>query len=142
MSGSVACERVDHPDGHLPGRGGGHLDRERHEVSRKTRNGPPLIKMILHILEAEVCGPHSLRLTFSDGTRKRVNLLPLLDGPIFEPLRDPAYFARVAIDPVAGTVVWPNEADFAPEALYELQAEEEPTPSDVSEPDSVVAVMV
>jgi len=98
--------------------------------------------MILHILEAQVCGPHSLRLTFSDGTRKRVNLLPLLDGPIFEPLRDLAYFARVVIDPVAGTVVWPNEADFAPEALYELQAEKEPTLSDVSEPDSVVAVMV
>jgi len=82
--------------------------------------------MILHILEAKVCGPHSLRLTFSDGTRKRVNLWPLLDGPIFEPLHDPIYFARVVIDPVAGTVVWPNEADFAPEALYELEAEEEP----------------
>ena len=64
-----------------------------------------------------------MRLTFSDGTRKRMNLLPLLDGPIFGPLRDPVYFARVVIDPVAGTVVWPNEADFAPEALYELQAE-------------------
>jgi len=24
---------------------------------------------------------------------------------------DPAYFARVVVDPVAGTVVWPNEAD-------------------------------
>jgi len=81
--------------------------------------------MILHILEARVCGSHSLRLTFSDGTRKRVNLWPLLDGPVLEPLRDPAYFARVVIDPVAGTVVWPNEADFAPEALYELEAEEE-----------------
>ena len=81
--------------------------------------------MILHILKAQACGPHSLRLTFSDGTRKRVNLWPLLDGPVFEPLRDPVYFARVVIDPVAGTVVWPNEADFAPEALYELEAEEE-----------------
>jgi hypothetical protein len=83
--------------------------------------------VILHIFEAEVCGLHSLRLTFSDGTRKRVNLLPLLDGPIFEPLHDPAYFARVVIDPVAGTVAWPNGADFAPEALYELEAEEEIT---------------
>lgn len=76
--------------------------------------------MILRILEAKVCGPHSLELTFNNGTRKRVNVLPLLDGPIFEPLRDPTYFARVAVDPVVGTVVWPNEADFAPEALYEL----------------------
>jgi hypothetical protein len=96
--------------------------------------------MVLRILEATVCGPHSLRLTFNDGTCKRVNLLPLLDGPIFEPLCDPAYFARVVLDPVAGTVVWPNEADFAPEALYELEAEEEPISPGTPEADSVVAV--
>jgi len=87
--------------------------------------------MILHITEATVCGSHSLELAFNDGTHKRVNLLPLLDGPIFEPLRDPVYFARVIVDPVLGTVVWPNEADFAPEALYELPEEEtsQTTPS-------------
>lgn len=84
--------------------------------------------MVLHIVKAKVCGPHSLELTFDDGTHKRVNVLPLLDGPIFEPLREPAYFARMVLDPVAGTVVWPNEADFAPEALYELEAEEETDP--------------
>jgi len=86
--------------------------------------------MVLHITEAEVCGPHFLALTFDDGTSKRVNVLPLLDGPIFEPLLEPDYFARVVLDPVAGTVVWPNEADFAPEALYELEPEEEPTVSE------------
>ena len=79
--------------------------------------------MILHIIDVKVCGVHSLDLTFNDGTHKRVNVMPLLDGPIFKPLRDPAYFARVVLDPVLGTVVWPNEADFAPEALYELPAE-------------------
>lgn len=79
--------------------------------------------MILHIREAKVCGPHSLRLSFSDGTSKRVDARPLLEGPIFEPLLDPAYFATVTIDPVCGTVVWPNGADFAPEALRDLEAE-------------------
>ncbi len=79
--------------------------------------------MILRIREAQVCGPHSLRLDFNDGTSKRVDVSPLLDGPIFKPLRDPAYFASVAVDPVCGTVVWPNGADFAPEALHELEAE-------------------
>ncbi len=79
--------------------------------------------MVLHITEAQVCGPYSLELAFDDGTRKRVNVYPLLEGPIFEPLRDPSYFARMVLDPVAGTVVWPNDADFAPEALYALEAE-------------------
>jgi hypothetical protein len=79
--------------------------------------------MILRIREARVSGPHSLRLTFNDGTTKQVNVNPLLDGPIFEPLRDPAYFARVTLDSICGTVVWPNGADFAPEALQELDAE-------------------
>ena len=48
---------------------------------------------------------------------RRVNLLPELEGPVFEPLRDPAYFSRVVLGPVAGTVVWPNGADCAPEFL-------------------------
>jgi hypothetical protein len=79
--------------------------------------------MILRIREAQVCGPYSLRLTFNDSTTKEVNVYPLLEGEIFKPLREPAYFARVTLDPVCGTVVWPNGADFAPEALHELSAE-------------------
>jgi Protein of unknown function (DUF2442) len=79
--------------------------------------------MILRISEAQVCGPYSLRLTFSDGATKQVNVRPLLDGPVFEPLRDPAYFARMILDPTCGTVVWPNGADFATEALHELEPE-------------------
>ena len=75
------------------------------------------------VVKAEACGAHSLDLTFKDRTRKRVNLLPLLEGPVFEPLRDPKYFARVELDPVAGTVVWPNGADIAPETLYGLPGE-------------------
>ena len=92
--------------------------------------------MILRILEAEVCGPHSLRLRFNDGTRKRINVLPLLDGPVFEPLHDPSYFAQVTLDLVAGTVVWPNEADFAPEALHELEKEKELMMIDGRQPDA------
>lgn len=75
---------------------------------------------ILHILDVEVCGPHGLEVLFDDGTRKRVDVARLLTGPVFEPLRDPEYFARVTVDPVCRTVVWPNGADLAPEALYEL----------------------
>ena len=76
--------------------------------------------MILHVLEAEVCGPRHLRLKFSDGVTKRVDLGPLMLGPIFEPLRDPAYFARAELDADFGAVEWPNGADLAPEALHAL----------------------
>ena len=63
-------------------------------VQQRTRSAPSYsitdkIVMILRIREARGYGPHSLRLTFSDGTTKQVNVHPLLDGPIFEPLQDP-----------------------------------------------------
>jgi Protein of unknown function (DUF2442) len=85
--------------------------------------------MILHIVEVKVCSPHSLWLAFSDGTQKCVDVWPLLEGPIFQPLRDPDFFTQVALDPVCGTVVWPNGADFAPEALHDLAAQKEPAPA-------------
>jgi hypothetical protein len=80
--------------------------------------------MILHVTEVKVVGPHSLLLAFNDGVRKRVNLMPLLDGPVFIPLRDPSYFASVKLDDQIGTIVWPNEADIAPETLQELPEEQ------------------
>jgi hypothetical protein len=82
------------------------------------------VREILHILAAQVVGPHSLEVEFDDGVVKRVNLKPLLTGPIFEPLLDPEYFARVVVDPVCGTVVWPNGADLAPEAVYGIDGDE------------------
>ena len=76
----------------------------------------------LYVLTARVVGEYALELEFSDGVTKAVDLKPLLTGRMFEPINDPEYFARVSVDPIAGTVVWPNGADIAPEALYELQA--------------------
>jgi hypothetical protein len=79
--------------------------------------------MIVHITEAIVVGPHSLELTFVNGLRKRVNLRTEFNGAVFEPLRDPALFAAVSIDPDSRTVAWPNGADFAPDFLYHYEAE-------------------
>jgi hypothetical protein len=76
--------------------------------------------MILRIAAAKLIGPHALDLTFNDGVRKRVDVAALLDGSIFEPLRARRYFAKVKPAAECGTVVWPNGADFAPEALYQL----------------------
>ena len=79
--------------------------------------------MIVHITEARVVGPYSLELAFGDGLRKRVNLRSELNGAVFEPLRDTAYFAKVSVDPDSRTVAWRNGADFAPDFLYHYEAE-------------------
>jgi hypothetical protein len=75
---------------------------------------------VLRIEAVRLVGPHDLVLRFNDGATRRVNLLPVLTGPIFLPLRNAEYLSRVTLDPVAGTVVWPNGADFAPDYLREL----------------------
>lgn len=82
--------------------------------------------MIIHVTEAKVVGPHSLELAFDNGLHKRLNLRRELYGPIFEPLRDPAYFAQVFIDPNSRTITWPNGADFAPDFLSQMEPEEAP----------------
>ena len=79
--------------------------------------------MILKILSAEVSGPTSLDLRFNDGSERRVNLRPLLEGPMFVRLREPASFSSVRLNPITGTVEWPNGADLAPEALRDLPDE-------------------
>lgn len=49
-----------------------------------------------------------------------MDLSYLLDyGGVFEPLRDPGFFAQLRADAEASTIVWPNDADIAPETLYE-----------------------
>ena len=75
---------------------------------------------ILHIVSAEVVGDHRLHIEFDDHTQKTVDLMPLLDGHVLEPLCDPKYFASVVVDAIVGMVVWPKGADFALEALYGL----------------------
>jgi hypothetical protein len=73
---------------------------------------------LIRVVEARVVRPYVLDVTFNDGVRREVDLEAELWGEVFEPLRDPAFFARATVDPVLGTVVWPNGADFSPEFLY------------------------
>ncbi len=59
-----------------------------------------------------------LRLTFTDGLVREVDLANDLWGPMAEPLQDPGYFAQVRVDPELGTVVWPNGFDLDPDVLH------------------------
>ena len=75
--------------------------------------------MFLHVRSVRHVRAYELRLEFSDGAAKDVDLSSELYGKVFEPLRDPAFFARVRVNEETKTIEWPNGADFAPEFLYE-----------------------
>lgn len=72
------------------------------------------------LTRAQPLGGCVVRVHFEDGTAGDVDLSYLLDyGGVFEALRD-SELRRLRADPEAGTIVWPNQADIAPETLYAL----------------------
>jgi len=68
----------------------------------------------------EIVGPHSLHVTFDDGTDRTIDFEPALrtvfTGPMYEMLLDPEYFAKVVI--AYGHLTWPNGYDFNPAYVY------------------------
>ena len=75
--------------------------------------------LICRITAASLAGPMTLDLSFDDGTRQIVDLALALRGGLYRKLRDPNFFAKFAVDPDSGTVVWPNGADFDPALLHD-----------------------
>jgi len=72
------------------------------------------------LIEATPLDAYSVHVRFEDGVSADVDLSYLAEGGgVFEPLKDLDFFRRLRADPEAGTIVWPNEADIAPETLYE-----------------------
>jgi len=76
-----------------------------HPIHRVTRFG--------------IVGPYVLKVSFSDGTEQRIDFKPVLQGALFGPLQDLATFNAVRLDDEAGTLVWPNGADFDPATLHD-----------------------
>jgi hypothetical protein len=70
------------------------------------------------VVHAEHRGGFRLHIIFNDASENTIDFEAWLQGPLFEPLKDPQYFQRFFLD--GGTVVWPNGADIAPETLYEV----------------------
>jgi Protein of unknown function (DUF2442) len=66
-----------------------------------------------------VVGDRVLRLLFTDGTTGDVDFSAERWTGVLAPLNDSAFFGQVTVDPEAGTIVWPNGIDLAPEPLYD-----------------------
>jgi hypothetical protein len=73
---------------------------------------------MIRVLEARHVKDYVVWVRFNDGTQGNVDLADELDGAVFEPLKDPAYFVRFEVHPEIHTLAWPNGADFAPEFLH------------------------
>ncbi len=73
-----------------------------------------------YVTKVSYLNDYKLKVWFGDSSVKVVDLQPYLDGPVFEPLKDLEYFRKVSVNPDIDTIVWPNNADFAPEFLYEI----------------------
>ena len=72
------------------------------------------------VRRATYAGEYRLLVVFENGDERLVDLRPHLDGPIFEPLKDPVYFRDFQVNENLDTVVWENGADFSPDFLYEI----------------------
>jgi hypothetical protein len=72
--------------------------------------------MYLAIKDVKVIGDYNLMLTFENGEKRKLDMLPYLDKGIFQELKDISVFKTVRIS--FDTIEWANEADLDPEFLY------------------------
>ncbi|WP_447955990.1 DUF2442 domain-containing protein [Vreelandella sp. EE7] len=84
---------------------------------------------MLHIQSVEYVTGYKIWVAFDDGTSGQVDLDGVLSGPVFEPLKDMAFFRELTLDPELETIVWPNGADLAPELLKSLHSQQVKTSS-------------
>lgn len=85
-----------------------------------------MVHPIHRVTAFSIVGPYTVSAMFSDGTEQRIDFRPVLEGALFGPLRDLTLFNAVTLDPEAGTLVWPNGADFDPATLHDwLEGQDE-----------------
>ena len=95
--------------------------------------------MLKDIIEVKALEDYHVHLRFEDGSEGVLDIKSLVDfDGVFEPLADPEYFAKVAVNPDLGTVGWPNGADLDPDVLYSAvtgEALPEPEAASTNNPD-------
>lgn len=71
------------------------------------------------VTKVDVPRPFVLRLKFDDGLVRELEFVQTgQEGMMFEALLDAEFFALVSVDPVSGTIVWPNAVDLDPSVLH------------------------
>ena len=75
--------------------------------------------MMIDVVGIRKLGGYKLEIEFSDRTKGVRDFSFVCDktGPMAEPLKDPAYFARVFIED--GALTWPNGYGWDPIALHD-----------------------
>jgi hypothetical protein len=77
-----------------------------------------MMTQFIRVQAVEPLQQWTVRVTFTNGERRDIDLTPcIVDGPIFEPVRNDALFFRSA-RVEGGTIAWPNGADIDPDVLY------------------------
>ena len=82
--------------------------------------------MALQLKSLAFLGGTRIQVAFNDGREGTADLAPWLCGPIFEGLQQAEAFQTGRLDRELGTLVWPNGADLAPEAIYFAAFQSEP----------------
>lgn len=72
---------------------------------------------MIRVIDVDYIKDYVLEMTFSDGTRKRMDFKPMLQGEVFGELIDREKFVQYGL--TRNTIEWANGADIAPEYLYE-----------------------
>ena len=73
----------------------------------------------MRVNTVELVRDHSVRVRFSDGEERVVDLGAFLVGPDYAPLHaDEALFRSLRVDEESGAIVWANGLDLDTDLLY------------------------
>ena len=79
---------------------------------------------MLEVTKAEYIEEYRIDITFNNGASGVVDLKEALWGAMFEKLKDYNTFRKFEVSDVVHTIRWENDADLAPEYLYEKMVEQ------------------
>jgi Protein of unknown function (DUF2442) len=77
---------------------------------------------MINVVSVKPVGGFRLRIAFSDGSAGVHDFSSTVarDGEMVQPLKEPAFFARVFVE--LGALAWPNGFDLDPIALHDRMA--------------------